>query len=95
MTPDEITSTIHHLMPDAEVAVSYRPGTDDHISIHVVSATFESLKPLDRQRLVYRALAAPMENRRIKACAVRTSLPGEGDLRPGPANACIRKGAPE
>ncbi len=78
-------------MPDAEVAVAYRAGTDDHISIHVLSTAFDSMTLLDRQRLVYRALSEPMEDRRIKACAVKTGIPGEGPLQPGPAQACIRK----
>lgn len=94
MTPEAIAHYIHHSMPDARVAVTYRTGTDDHISIHVLSEAFASLNRLDRQRLVYQALSEPMADRRIKACAVKTGLPEDGPLQPGPAQACISKTRP-
>lgn len=87
MTLDEITDYIRRLMPDAEVAVRYRPGGMDHVSLTVMSDTFKDMNLMDRQRLVYKALSEPMQQRRLKAVAVKTDVKG-GPLAPKDLPTC-------
>jgi acid stress-induced BolA-like protein IbaG/YrbA len=51
---DQIAAAIRTAIPGAEVRVS---GGGGHFEIHVVSATFEGQRLLQRQRAVYAAIA--------------------------------------
>ncbi len=53
-----------------------RPEGESHFTVHVVSAAFEGLSRVARQRLVYQALAEEMEHK-IHALALRTAAPDE------------------
>jgi BolA family transcriptional regulator, general stress-responsive regulator len=53
-----------------------REGGETHFSVEMVSATFAGKSRVERQRLVYAALAAEMADR-VHALALRTLAPGE------------------
>ncbi len=53
-----------------------RPEGESHFQVTVVSAKFEGMSRLERQRLVYRLLAEPMKND-IHALALTCKTPGE------------------
>jgi len=54
-------------MPDAAVTMTDRTGTLDHLKVVVVSEAFRGKNLLDRHRLIYQALDAPMKDGRIHA----------------------------
>lgn len=53
-----------------------REGGETHFSVEIVSAVFAGKSRVERQRLVYAALAAELEDR-VHALALRTLAPGE------------------
>ena len=59
-----------------------RPGGESHFSVTVVSATFEGMNRIERQRLVYRVLADEMKSD-IHALALTTLTPAEDTRRGG------------
>ena len=59
--------------PDAsELRVVDRTGTGDHFHVTVVSPRFEGLSLVDQHRLVYEALASPLEDGSIHELRIRT-----------------------
>ena len=54
-----------------------RPGGETHFRVEIVAAAFEGKSRLERQRLVYAALASEMANQ-IHALSLVTRTPGEG-----------------
>jgi len=64
---DVLTGYILRNMPDAVVTVIDRTGTMDHLRVDVVSDIFRGRNLLDRHRLIYQALDAPMKDGRIHA----------------------------
>lgn len=70
ITQDALTNYIRQIMPDAMVSVTDRTGTMDHLVITVVSDHFKGKNLLDRHRMVYQALAAPMKDGRIHALEI-------------------------
>lgn len=67
ITPDSLTQYIRRTMPDAEVTVTDRTGTMDHLKVQVVSDQFRGKNLLDRHRMIYQALDEPMKDGRIHA----------------------------
>ena len=67
ITPETLTAYIRQAMPDALVTVTDRTGTMDHLKVVVVSDLFTGKNLLDRHRLIYRALDAPLKDGRIHA----------------------------
>lgn len=67
ITPDVLTDFIRKSMPDAAVTVTDRTGTMDHLKVIVVSEAFREKNLLDRHRMIYQALDAPMKDGRIHA----------------------------
>ncbi|HEV2561163.1 MAG TPA: BolA family protein [Rhizomicrobium sp.] len=53
-----------------------RPEGETHFRVRIVSAAFEGLSRVERQRRVYAALAEEM-NSRVHALALTTLTPGE------------------
>lgn len=53
-----------------------RPGGESHFTVEVVSAAFEGMGRVERQRLVYRLLEAEMAGP-VHALALRTIAPSE------------------
>ncbi len=67
ITPDVLTDFIRKSMPDAVVTVTDRTGTMDHLKVVIISDAFQGKNLLDRHRLIYQALDAPMKDGRIHA----------------------------
>lgn len=67
ITPDVLTDYVRKSMPDAVVTVTDRTGTMDHLKVSVVSVAFAGKNLLDRHRMIYQALDAPMKDGRIHA----------------------------
>ena len=53
-----------------------RPGGESHFTVEVVSAAFEGMNRVERQRLVYRLLADELAGP-VHALALRTIAPKE------------------
>jgi stress-induced morphogen len=72
-----MTPTIEHLLreafPDAhELAVVDRTGGGDHFHVTIVSPRFNELPLVDQHRLVYDALAAPLDDGTIHELRITT-----------------------
>ena len=67
ITPDVLTDYVRKSMPDAVVTVTDRTGTMNHLKVSVVSGAFAGKNLLDRHRMIYQALDAPMKDGRIHA----------------------------
>lgn len=67
ITQDTLTNYIRHAMPDAVVTMIDKTGTMDHLKVMVVSDAFHGKNLLDRHRLIYQALDAPLKDGRIHA----------------------------
>ena len=71
----QITAMLRQTMPDAEVRVFDMTGTMDHLEVFVRSKAFAGIAPLDRHRMVERALAPARADGRIHALQIRTAIP--------------------
>lgn len=67
ITSDVLSDYIRKSMPDAVVTVTDRTGTMDHLKVRVVSEAFQGKNLLDRHRMIYQALDAPLKDGRIHA----------------------------
>lgn len=67
ITQDTLTDYIRRAMPDALVTMIDKTGTMDHLQVTIVSDAFQGKNLLDRHRLIYQALDAPMKDGRIHA----------------------------
>lgn len=74
---DETTLTVmlRVQLPDAEVRMRDLTGTMDHLEVLVRSKAFAGVSPLDRHRMVEKALAPARADGRIHALQIRTALP--------------------
>jgi stress-induced morphogen len=77
ITAETLTSYVRKSMPDAQVWVTDKTGTMDHLAVRVVSATFSGRNLLDRHRMVYQALNEPMKDGRIHALELKAEAPDE------------------
>jgi stress-induced morphogen len=75
ITPVELTALIRRALPDAHVEIFDRTGTHDHYDVKVVSKGFAGLAPLDRHRLVYKALDEALKDGRLHAIELTTQTP--------------------
>jgi stress-induced morphogen len=71
----EITALLRATMPDAAVEVYDLTGTMDHLEVFVRTKAFAGVAPLDRHRMVERALAPARADGRIHALQIRTATP--------------------
>ncbi len=78
ITADVVSSFIQRAIPDATVTVMDRTGTMDHLSVRVASDLFKDKSLLDRHRLVYQALDAPMKDGRIHALEIKAETTDGG-----------------
>ena len=67
ITSDVLAAYILESLPDAVVTVTDRTGTMDHLKVVIVSEGFQGKNLLDRHRMIYQALDAPMKDGRIHA----------------------------
>ncbi|HEX3467530.1 MAG TPA: BolA/IbaG family iron-sulfur metabolism protein [Candidatus Elarobacter sp.] len=70
-----ITELLQRTIPDAEVRVHDMTGTMDHLEVFVRSKAFAGVSPLDRHRMVERALAPARADGRIHALQIHTATP--------------------
>lgn len=75
ITPETITEYIRKVLTDAQVVVSDRTGTMDHLNVRVVSDAFKGKNVLDRHRLIYQALDEPLKDGRIHALELTAETP--------------------
>ncbi|WP_317996217.1 BolA/IbaG family iron-sulfur metabolism protein [Vulcanimicrobium alpinum] len=75
MTETMISAMLRETMPDAEVQVYGLGGTTDHLEVFVRSKAFVGVSPLDRHRMVEKALAPGRADGRIHALQIRTATP--------------------
>ena len=71
ITSDTLTAYIRKAMPDAQVWVTDRTGTMDHLAVRIVSDVFKGRNLLDRHRMIYQALDEPMKDGRIHALELK------------------------
>ncbi|HEU4504400.1 MAG TPA: BolA family protein [Nitrospira sp.] len=67
ITQETLTDYVRRAMPDALVTMIDKTGTMDHLMVTIVSDAFQGKNLLDRHRLIYQALDAPMKDGRIHA----------------------------
>jgi len=77
ITAEAVTTYIRQVFPDAAVIVIDKIGTQDHLIVRVTSGGFLGRCLLDRHRIVYQALAAPMKDGRIHALEITDKKPEE------------------
>ncbi len=70
-----IAALLRQTMPDADVRVHDMTGTRDHLEVFVRSKAFAGVPPLDRHRMVEKALAPARADGRIHALQIHTSVP--------------------
>ncbi|HEY0613774.1 MAG TPA: BolA/IbaG family iron-sulfur metabolism protein [Candidatus Elarobacter sp.] len=75
MIDQQIAAMLRQTMPDADVRVYDMTGTMDHLEVFVRSQAFAGVSPLDRHRMVEKALAPARADGRIHALQIRTALP--------------------
>jgi len=67
LTPHTLTEYVRKVLADAQVTVTDRTGTMDHLNGRVVSDVFKGKTLLDRHRLLYQALDEPLKDGRLHA----------------------------
>jgi stress-induced morphogen len=67
ITQDTLTEYVKRAMPDAAVTMIDKTGTMDHLKVVVISDAFRGKNLLDRHRMIYQALDAPLKDGRIHA----------------------------
>ncbi len=72
ITPQTISEYVRHVLTDAQVTVTDRTGTMDHLNVRIVSDVFKGKNLLDRHRLIYQALDEPLKDGRIHALELTT-----------------------
>ncbi|MCC6964862.1 MAG: BolA family transcriptional regulator [Nitrospira sp.] len=77
ITAEAVTTYIRQVFSDAAVTVIDKTGTQDHLIVRVTSAGFAGKNLLDRHRMVYQALAGPMQDGRIHALEITATTPDE------------------
>ena len=78
ITQEGLIGYVRSALPYAEVSVTDRTGTMDHLKVVVVSDTFKGKNLLDRHRLIYQALDAPLKDGRIHALELTARTKDEG-----------------
>lgn len=74
MQPDEIKTLLEDSIADSQVQVS---SDGSHVTVVVVSPVFEGMRPVQKQQLVYKALAAHIASGAIHAVHMQTLTPAE------------------
>ncbi|CAI4033273.1 Cell division protein BolA [Nitrospira tepida] len=77
ITTQTLTDYVRRAMPDATVTVTDKTGTMDHLIVRIVSRHFAGKNLLDRHRMVYQALDAPLKDGRIHALELTAATPEE------------------
>jgi stress-induced morphogen len=81
ITEQTLTEYIRRALPDATVTMIDKTGTMDHLKVMIVSDAFQGKNLLDRHRLIYQALDAPMKDGRIHALELTANTKDEHEQR--------------
>jgi stress-induced morphogen len=81
ITEQTLTEYIRRAIPDAAVTMIDKTGTMDHLKVMIVSDAFQGKNLLDRHRLIYQALDAPMKDGRIHALELTANTKDEHEQR--------------
>ncbi len=81
ITEQLLTEYIRRAIPDAAVTMIDKTGTMDHLKVMIVSDAFQGKNLLDRHRLIYQALDAPMKDGRIHALELTANTKIEHEQR--------------
>jgi len=72
-TTDLLEALLRDAFPDAtELAVGDRTGTGDHFQVVVTDPRLDGLSLVDQHRLVYAALAGPLQDGTIHELRIKT-----------------------
>lgn len=74
MQPNEIKALLEASIEGSDVDVS---SDGSHVTIKVVSAIFEGMRPVQKQQLVYKVLADQIASGAIHAVHMQTLTPAE------------------
>ena len=74
MASEEIQAMIVAALPDAQVEITDLAGDGDHYAAMVISASFEGMSRVNRQRAVYAALKGKMGGD-LHALQLTTAVP--------------------
>lgn len=74
MQPQEIKALIEAAIENSSVEVSVEGS---HVNLKVVSPAFEGMRPVQKQQLVYKALADQIASGVIHAVNMQTLTPAE------------------
>ena len=77
ISAESVTTYIRQVFPDALVTVIDKTGTQDHLIVRITSDGFVDKNLLDRHRMVYQALAAPLKDGRIHALEISATTKAE------------------
>ena len=72
ITALELTEYIPIALPDDHGAALDTTRTSAHGAVSVASDAFAGVAPLERHRMVYRALAQPLANGQLHAIEIKT-----------------------
>jgi stress-induced morphogen len=75
ITETELTQLVQATFPDADVAVMDITGMMDHFRLYIASKAFEGKNPIQRHKMVYKALDEAMQDGRIHALEIKTDVP--------------------
>lgn len=74
ISTEALTQLIQAEYPSARVDILDKTGMSDHFIIRVVSAQFEGVNLMDRHRLVMKCLEPALQDGRLHAAEVQTSV---------------------
>lgn len=76
LTAEQIEARIREALPDAHVVVTDLTGTRDHWQVEVISAAFEGLNRIARQRKIYALFQEELKGP-LHALTLKTQTPEE------------------
>ncbi|HXV27895.1 MAG TPA: BolA/IbaG family iron-sulfur metabolism protein [bacterium] len=75
ITVEEVKDILSQRLPEAEIDVEDMTGTMDHIQVRVVWSGFQGKGLIEQHQIVNRALSEALEDGRIHALKIKTSVP--------------------
>ena len=72
---EEVKAMVEKTFPDAQVEVEDQTGTMDHFYISVASSVFQGKMLLAQHRMVQSAVQEALNDGRIHAIQIKTSVP--------------------
>ena len=79
VTVDWMTNEVLKVVPGAEVEVSDLHGTGDHFHVRVISASFEGVMPLQRQKPILNHFKTFISNNTVHALDLKCMTPKQAE----------------